>query len=379
MKAYIKKYTGKHGTRWYGRIDLPADPVTGARRQKRFNAPTKREVEEMAAQLLASLANGGFAEADAGKLTVSQYLERWLTSIAETVRTSTQERYADVVHKHIEPVIGRTQLSKLSPLDVQHLYADRRSAGLSPTTINLLHNILHRALKQAIRWGLLTRNVTEAVDPPREATPEYTVWSERQSASFLTVADSHEWAALWRLALLTGMRRGEVLGLKWEDIDLARATLSVKRTLSRGTGGRFTYGVPKTTFGRRSIALPRSVVDSLKSHRVRQLEARLALDAAYQDHDVVFADVVGEPLHPNTLAYQFKRLCKLAGVPVIRLHDLRHTSATLMLANGEHPKIVQERLGHANISMTLDRYSHVTPQMQRDAANRLDDLINGAQ
>jgi integrase len=174
------------------------------------------------------------------------------------------------------------------------------------------------------------------------------------------------------------MRRGEVLGLKWEDLDLGKGLLAVKRTLSRGTGGAYTFGTPKTAHGRRSIALPPSVVGSLQMHRIRQVERRLESEAPYHDQSLVFANEIGEPLHPNSVAYQFKRLISQAGVPVIRIHDLRHTSATLMLANNVHPKIVQERLGHANISMTLDRYSHVTMDMQRDAADKLDNLVNGA-
>ena len=249
---------------------------------------------------------------------------------------------------------------------------------MSPTTVGLLHCILHRALKQAVRWELLTRNVTEAVDPPREATPEYVTWNERQVAAFLTVADQHELAALWRLALLTGMRRGEILGLKWEDADLVRGSLAVRRTLSRGVGGTFEFGQPKSAHGKRSIALPRSVVESLQRHRRKQIERRLAVGPAYTDHGLVFANELGSPLGPTNLAYHFKKLIARTGLPDIRFHDLRHTSATLMLANGEHPKIVQERLGHADVSMTLNRYSHVTMDMQRDAADRLDRLVGGS-
>jgi integrase len=260
------------------------------------------------------------------------------------------------VRNHFEPEIGHVQLVKLSPLDVQHLYTEKLASGLSPTTVVFLHNILHKALKQAVRWGLLVRNVTEAVDPPQEAKPEYMTWNEQQVVRFLGIADEDKLAAFWRLALLTGMRRGELLGLKWEDIDITRGTLSVKRTLSRSGDGTYTLGAPKTTAGRRSIALPRSAVESLRRHRIKQWEARLALKGTYIDQDFVFADEIGEPLHPNTLRKRFLKLIAAAGVPIIRIHDLRHTSATLMLANGEHPKIVSERLGHANIGITLDRY-----------------------
>ena len=367
----------RRGKSWSVMVDMPPDPVTSARRQKRITARTKNEVEILRAQFITSVSQGGFAEADAKKMKVSEYLTRWAATLDRSVRPTTVKRYTDMVEKHANPIIGTIQLAKLSPLDVQRLYADRLAANLSPTTVALLHNILHKALKQAVRWGLLTRNVTEAVDPPRQATPEYVTWNQEQASAFLAVADKNDLAALWRLALLTGMRRGEALGLKWEDVDLVRGVLAVRRTLSRGTGGAYTFGIPKTAHGRRSIALPKSVVDSLKKHKARQAEHRLKLGEGYSKLDMVFADALGEPLHPNTLAYQFKKLQERARVPKIRIHDLRHTSATLMLANGEHPKIVQERLGHADVSMTLNRYSHVTMDMQRDAADRLDKLVDG--
>jgi integrase len=371
----MKGSVTKRGSKWSVMIDLPRDPVIGKRRQRRITAPTRREVELLAVEALSKLESEGFPEAEASKMTVSQYMERWVESIYSTVRPTTQRRYADMVRLHISPYIGHIQVSKLSPFDVQRLYANRLASGLSPTTVNLLHGILHKALKQGIRLRFLTRNVTEAVDAPKEATPEYATWSQPEVGQFLAVSDADPLAALWRLALLTGMRRGEILGLKWEDVDLARGTLSVKRTVSRGTGGTFEFGQPKTPRSRRSLALPRSVVQSLQRHRIRQAEHRLRLGSAYADHGLVFADELGGPVHPNTLGYRFKGLIARAGVPRIRFHDLRHTSATLMLANGEHPKIVQERLGHADISMTLNRYSHVTMDMQRDAADRLDALV----
>ena len=367
----------KRGKKWYGRVDLPPDPVTGKRRQRRFNARTKQAAEEQAAKILASISAGGFAEADAEKITVAEYLDRWLVSVKESVRPSTQKRYSDIVRKHIVSQVGRTQLAKLTPLDVQRLYADRLGIGLSTTTVALIHNILHKALKQAVRWGLLTRNVTEAVDPPREATLEYVTWNEWQVAHFLDIVQEDELSALWRLALLTGMRRGEILGLKWADIDLSRGVLSVKRTLSRGDAGKYTFNPPKTAAGRRSIALPQSLVQSLHKHRVKQLEMIMAHRLTHQDQDLVFANEIGEPISPSTLEYRFKRLTERAGLPKIRFHDIRHSAATIMLASNIHPKVVQERLGHSDVSMTLNRYSHVTMDMQRDAADRLDDIING--
>ncbi len=379
MQGSIKKYVGTTGkVSWVATVDLPRHPITGKRRQKRVTAPTKREAESQAAQLIASIDGGGFTEADAKRVTVRDYLTKWLESNAQTVRPSTQRRYKDLINKHVIPIVGHLALSKLAPLDIQRLYTDRLSTGkLSPTTVAQIHNIIHKALKQAVRWGMLTRNVTEAVDRPRPARTQYVVWTHAQAAAFLAVADLDEYAALWRLTLLTGMRRGEVLGLKWGASDLIRGSLAVKETIIRAAdGGSFEFGEPKTAAGRRSIALPRSVVEALKRHKVKQNESRLQFDSPYIDLDLVFATADGSPLHPNSLALRFNRLCDKAKVPRIRFHDLRHTSATLMLANGEHPKIVQERLGHSDVSMTLNRYSHVSMDMQRGAADRMDDLMS---
>ncbi len=368
----------KRGDSWSMMIDLPRHPITGKRRQRRITADTKREVEALATQALASIETGGFAEADAKKITVEAYLAQWLESIRGNVKPITMRHYGDLLRLHIVPAIGKVHLAKLSPSDLQRLYADRLTkGGLSPTSVGTIHVILHRALKQGMRWGLLARNVTEAVDPPRKNVPTCTTWSREQAADFLTVADQHTWAALWRLALFTGMRRGEMLALRWEDVDLQRSVLAVRQTYSRGGDG-FVFGTPKSAAGRRSIALPRSLVTALHKHRVEQVEGRLKLGTSYQDQGLVFANPLGEPLHPNTMTNQFKRLVVSAGVPLIRIHDLRHTSATLMLANNIHPKIVQERLGHSDVSMTLNRYSHVTMDMQRDAADQMDTLMEGA-
>jgi integrase len=219
---------------------------------------------------------------------------------------------------------------------------------------------------------MIPRNVAELVDAPRRTFPDVVTWKMEQVATFFAVSDEHYLAALWRLALLTGMRRGELLGLMWEDIDLDRGMLSVRRTLSRGKGGDWVLGQPKTQSGRRAIALPESCVASLRRHRAKQNSQRLRLGEVWQDSGFVFTGQQGQALHVNVLVTHFKSLIRKAGLPDLRFHDLRHTSATLLLAQGVHPKIVQERLGHADISMTLNRYSHVTPDMQRSAADTLD-------
>lgn len=369
----------RRGDSWTTIVDLPRDPITGKRRRKRITADTKQEAERQALQVLADVARGGFAEADASKITVEQYVTRWLETINQTMRPASARRYSDLMRLHVIPVIGQIRLGKLTALDVQRLYASRKAdAGLSSTTLNTLHVVLHRALKQAVRWKLLTYNVTDQVDPPRRVIPACKTWSQEQAAAFLAVTDQDEWAALWRLALFTGMRRGELLALRWEDVDLTRKVLSVTGTLSRGKDGAYEFGQPKSAAGRRSIALSDSVIKSLQKHRTRQAEIRLRVGALYTDMGMVFASQGGEPLHPNTLARRFKLLIARAGVPTIRFHDLRHTAATLMLAHNVHPKIVQERLGHSDVSMTLNRYSHVTMDMQRQAADVLDAAMSGS-
>jgi integrase len=363
----------KRGNSWSALVDLAPDPVTGKRKQKRVTAPTKREVEQLVAELLAA-ADKGFT--DAGRSTMKVYLHQWLQTLAPSLKPATARRYRDLIDQHMIPVIGSIRLGKLNPADVQRLYADRLATGLSNTSVRHMHSVLHHALDDAVKWGLVNRNVTDAVDPPRRSAPEMTVWSREDVTRFLNAATDDPLEPLWTLALLTGMRRGELLGLKWGDIDLDAGTLSVRRTLSRGTGSELIEGAPKTKTAQRRIALPATAVESLRHHRARQNEYRLELGSVWEPNDYVFTNDVGRYLHPNSLTRQFTLAITRAGVPRIRFHDLRHTSATLLLAQGVHPKIVQERLGHANIAMTMDRYSHVTRDMQQQAAEALELAIS---
>jgi integrase len=371
----VRGHIARRGDSWTAIVDLPADPTTGKRRQKRVTARTKKEVELEVAKLIGK-AQTGFT--DAGKVTVGEFLDNWLASVGPSLRPSTVRRYRDVVRLHITSQIGSLRLSRLTPSDVQCLYANRLEGGLSSTSLHHVHAILHRALDQGVKWGLLARNVTDAVDPPRRQSPAMQVWSATDAARVLATANGDALEALWHLALTTGMRRGELLGLRWSDIDLNAGTLSVRRTLSRGSTSRLENGEPKTVAGRRRVALPASSVERLRRRAIKQKELWLAVGPGYGDRDLVFATVNGTHIHPNTLSRAYRKLIERAGVPRIRFHDLRHTSATLLLANGEHPKVVQERLGHASISETLDRYSHVSADMQQRAAARFDDIFDEA-
>lgn len=377
MNGSITKRTGKlGGTTWYGRYDY-LDPATGKRVHKRVSAPTRKACEALIRDAIQRVETGKASLDD--KITVREYLvDRWLPSIAATVRPATARRYADIVKNHTIPIIGGIRLAKLTPLDLQRLYADRLATGLSPTTVHHQHAVLHRALGQAVRMRVLDRNVADLVDAPRRAKPDVIAWDVGEVVRVLDVGDETDLAALWRIALLCGLRRGELLGLMWEDLDLDRGTLAVRRGLIRGNGGTWELGAPKTASGRRTIALDATCVAALRKHRAAQNAERLRLGPAWEDHGFVFTNALGGPLHVNALVSRFERLIVAAGVRRIRFHDLRHTCATLALIQGIHPKIVQERLGHANVAMTLDRYSHVTPGLQREAADTMAAALEAA-
>lgn len=366
-----QKRTGKTGVRWLAVVDGQRDAITGRRRQLKKTFETKRDAERWERETRAAIDRGDYLEPSTA--TVAEYLRQWLGSVAN-LRPATRDRYERVVRNQLIPPLGAIPLAKLTPLHVQHFYAGLLADGLSSTTVALYHGILHHALDQAVKWRLIPRNVCDAVDAPRPQNPEMRTWTPEQARTFLAATADDSLAAFWRLALNTGMRRGELLALRWDDLDLDRATLAVRRTLTRGADG-LVFGEPKTRSGKRAIALPASCVTALREHRRRQLARRLELGPAWHDTDLVFERGDGRVLHPNVSGRAFRRLVAELGLPAIRFHDLRHTAATLMLANGEHPKVVQERLGHNDISMTLNRYSHVTMDMQREAANRLDALL----
>lgn len=370
MRGSIKKQTGKRGTRWVATIDLGRDPTTGRRRQQRKTFPTRREAEDHVAKTRHELRTGTYIEPSTTPL--ADFLRQWLETI--TVRPATADRYRRIVEGRVVPDLGAVQLGKLTPMQVQDWYAKLLASGLSPTTVALYHGLLHRALDQAVKWQMVFRNVCDAVDAPRPQNPEMQTWSAEQVRAFLAGSRDDDLAALWRLAVVTGMRRGELLALRWGDVNFTGGTLSVRRTLSRGEDG-IVFGEPKTAAGKRTIDLDGLTIDLLRSHRAEQAELRLQLGPAWTDNDLVFERGAGEPLHPNVLGSRFRSLVKRCGLQPIRFHDLRHTAATLMLANGEHPKVVQERLGHADISMTLNLYSHVMPGMQRQASDRLAALL----
>lgn len=292
------------------------------------------------------------------------------------MRASTCERHEINIRVHIGPPLGRIKLKNLTPAHVHRLLSEKLDAGLAPATVRKIHSTLHKALSQAVSDGLIPRNAAD-VKAPRPAPKEMRPLSEVEARVFLEFArtSGDRFEALYVLAISTGLRRGELLGLRWDDVDLERGTLRVGRSLVR-EGGRHTVGETKTRRGRRQVNLTPRTVSVLKSHRKRQLEERMWLAELYEDRDLVFSTRVGTPINPENLVKRsFKPLLKKASLPEIRFHDLRHTCATLLLGRSVHPKLVQELLGHATIAMTLDNYSHYLPSMGDQASGAMGDAL----
>ncbi len=363
-------YRRKDG-RWAAVIDLGW--AGGRRRRRAFYGSTRRVVQE---QLTAALRARQLGLPTGSRhTTTGAYLVEWLATTKPVLRRRTWERYEQYVRVHALPELDRIPLARLEPRHLQQLYAARTAAGSAPLTVRHLHAVLHRALTQAVRWGLLARNVAELVDPPRAARHEIAALSPEQARALLDAAVGDRLMGLYVLAISTGMRQGELLGLRWGDVDLERGSLHVRSSLEY-SGRKFALVEPKTARSRRQITLTQTAVAALRHHRAAQLEERLRLGPAWRDHDLVFTNQMGAAIHAShLLAHSFRPLLKRAGLPRIRFHDLRHSAATLLLGQGVHPKIASEMLGHATIAITLDLYSHVTPTMQREAAATMDALL----
>mgnify|MGYP001241919903 FL=1 len=336
---------------------------------------TKKEALQYQTSVLSDLDRGTFIEPS--KETLNEYLDRWLnTSAAPRLRERTLRDYRSLLARYVRPVLGHKMLPAVMPLDIQDLYTSMLESGLSPRTIRYTHAVLSSALKQAVKWQLLPRNAAEYVDLPRQKRTEMYAMSKDEVASFLATAKEDRWGTLFLLAVTTGMRPGEYMGLQWKDVNLDEGMIHVNKSLVRNKS-EWRFDEPKTAKSRRTVKLAPTVVKSLRAHRSKQAAERLRAGIRYQDYDLVFATDTGQPLESrNLIKRHFKPVLKQAGLrETIRLYDLRHTCATLLLAAGEHPKIVSEMLGHASIQLTLDTYSHVLPDMQQGAVAKLEDML----
>jgi integrase len=299
----------------------------------------------------------------------------WLEVMKPSLKPRTWFLYRQLLLTHAIPAFGKLKLTKLSPQHVQGLYSRKIVDGLSSTTVHHLHAVLHRAFGQAYRWGLVTGNVCDLVEAPAISHHEMQVLTPGQARVFLEAARGHRLEALFVLALTTGLRQGELLALKWRDVDLEAGMLQVRGNLQRSKDG-IAITTPKNAHSRRHVTLTTLAINALHAHRARQLAERIELGAVWEDNDLVFANGIGRPIEATDLLQRrFFPLLKQAGLPRIRFHDLRHTAATLLLLQGIHPKVVSEMLGHSQVGITLNLYSHVLPNMQRHASAAMDRLL----
>jgi integrase len=344
------------------------------RKRKTLYGNTRQEVATKLARALSDREGGLIF--DAGNQSVGEYMDRWLNdSLKDTVRQSTLVKYEQLVRLHISPALGRIAHKSLSVAHVQGFYRDRLDSGLSPATVQKIHAVLHKALDQAASWSLVPRNPIESVKAPRPAPEEIRPLNREQAKALLKTARRKRFEALYVLAVTTGLRQGELLGLKWEDVDLENSLIRVRRTLIRNRG-RLLLGEPKTKRSRRTVRLTEAAVQALKEHLTRQIEQMERLGDLYEDQGLIFATQRGTLVNPTNLRKRsFGPLLEKAGLLPIRFHDLRHTCATLLLSRNVNPKIVSEMLGHATIAITLDTYSHVLPTMQDSATRALEDTL----
>ncbi|MBI4298688.1 MAG: site-specific integrase [Chloroflexi bacterium] len=356
-------------------LNLGIDPSTGKRRQQWISVKgTKREAEKRLSDLLHQLDTGTFMKP--GRITLAEYLERWLKDYAKPNLTPRSfERYESIVRVHFMPTLSGIPLTQLRPEHLQKHYTAKLNDGLSARTVKYHHAVIHVALKTAVKWGLLSRNPADAVSAPRARRTEMQTWDEDQLARFLEAAKDTPYHSLFYTALFTGMRRSELLALRWQDVDFMLGQVYVNRSLHHLKDGSYLFTEPKSAKSRRTIALPPSATLLLQQyHEMRKLD-RDILGRPLGDGDLIFSTLDGKPLRPNTVTRAWTTLAARASLKVIRLHDARHTHASIMLKQGIHPKIVQERLGHSSIGITLDTYSHVAPGLQEAAANRFDELV----
>ncbi len=363
---------------------MGVNPVTGKKKQKWYTVKgNRRDAQKELTRLLRDIDTGEYS--DPANLTLGAYLEKWLSDYARpTVSEKTYERYAEIIHNDIIPNLGHLLLGKIRPLDIQHYYSGALvsgrkdgKGGLSPRTVLHYHRILREALQQAVKWQLIGRNPSDSVEPPRPRHMEMKVLDNTQVITLLESTKGHRFYLPVLLAVCTGLRRGEILALKWSDIDFGKSALMVKRSLQETKTG-IAFKDTKTARSRRTVSLSQLELDALMLEKKKQDELKEILGAVYQNNELVCAQDDGRPIIPRCLTAAFEHLLVKAGLPKIRFHDLRHTHATILLSQNVHPKVVSERLGHSTVGITLDTYSHVLPNMQEEAARKFHDALQAA-
>jgi integrase len=338
-----------------------------------FTAKTRRECQEWLKKTVDQIDNG--LTYDSTTVSLGEYLSSWLISVKASRRHSTWIHYDHLVRAYIIPRFGTVKLKDLRTEQIQNLYNQMLADNIGAYTIIKLHTMLHSALEQAVKSGLAHRNVTDPAIPPKEPNKEMKILDESQVSQLLVTAHGTRYEALLHLAVATGMRQMEILGLKWSDLDWIKQTIKVERQLDRYNNEGVQFSPTKTRNGRRTIALGDRTCEILRQHYDRQHETQKKAGEAWQEYGLIFTSANGTPIHFRNLLRDFKHLLKAAGLPIIRFHDLRHTAASIMLNYGIPVIVVSRRLGHAKPSITLDVYGHLIPSMQEEAAQKIDELI----
>lgn len=309
------------------------------------------------------------------RLTINEFMDNWITTIKTIRRKSTWTHYESLTRRYIKPALGTIKLLSLRSEQVQFFYNDLQERGVSIYTIDKIHAAFHAALEYTLRLGMINRNPAHYVKPPKITPKEMSILTDSQASAFLVTLQGHRWEALFHLAIVTGARQMELLGLKWTDVDWVRKVLKIERQLERADGNGVRFSPPKTKNGRRSINLGKRSMEILRIHHEKQQQLRKEAGDIWSEHGLIFTTNNGTPIHPRNLLRDFRILLKDADLPQIRFHDLRHTAASLMLNNGIPVIVVSRRLGHAKASITLDVYEHLIPSMQAEAAELMDELI----
>jgi integrase len=376
MRGTIKQRSKGSWTIWW---DEPRGQDGKRRQRSKTIKGTKKDAEARLREILASLDTGSYVVPS--KQTVGDFFTRWLQDYAaHNVRPRTLDGYRDIIKQHLVPAIGAVTLTRLTPAHIQHYYSMALESGrldgkggLSARTVKHHHRLLVEASGHALKWGLVVRNVALAVDPPKPVNVEMHTLDNTGVHKLLEASRETPYYSLIHLALYTGMRRSELLGLRWKDVDLGMATVSIVQAMHKLRDGSIVFSEPKTAKSRRMVVLTPTSALALKQHRQKQEALADMLGKPLSGDDLVFCNVDSTSLSPSTVSHAFLDITRKAGLKGIRLHDLRHSHASLMLKQNVHPKIVQERLGHSTIAITLDLYSHVTPGLQEAAALRFDD------
>lgn len=364
MRGHVRK----RGTTWSVVVDMGRDEH-GRRRQKWHSGyRTKRDAERGLTEILGRIEGGTYVQPT--KQDVASYLREWLPAIRATVRPGTWNSYRTNIERHVIPRVGNVTLQRLGAEHLNALYTELLESGrcdgrggLSPRTVQYTHTILHRALRDAVRWGRLVRNVADLADAPRSRSPEMQTWSPEELRRFLDQVRGDRLFAAWLLIATTGLRRGELLGLRWQDVDLDAGRIAIRQTLM-SVGGQLATSTPKTQKSRRGLSLDPATTAALRTHRSRQAEERLAWGAGYHDHGLVFAREDGTPVRPDSFSRSFQTIAGKLSLPVIRVHDLRHTYASIALGAGTHPQ------GRRRPARPLDDRDHTRHLQPRRAVAR---------